>query len=107
MSTYDGPYSGGHGFEECPVTSARTDAESTSRSDESQASVLLGGLAVVVFGLAAVLAAIGMGWVGAAVLGMVLLVVAWKVPTRRTARAIRFVVAGFGVLALLGALFDL
>src|SRR4051812_43020685 len=98
MSTYDGPYCGGPGFGECPVTSARTDPETASRSGESPASVLLGGLAVVVFGLAAVLVAIGMGWVGAAVLGAVLLVVAWKVPTRRPARAVRFIAAGFGVL---------
>jgi len=37
----------------------------------------------------------------------VLLVVAWKVPARRPARAVRFIAAGFGVLALLGAVFDL
>ena len=89
------------------MTSARTDPATRSRSDETQVSVLFGGLVVLVFGLAAVLAAITMGWVGAAALGVAFLAVAWKVPTRRPARAVRLLVAGFGVLALLGAVFDL
>src|SRR4051812_19848996 len=75
MSAYDGPYSGGHGPRGVHVTSARTDPAMTGRSSETQVSVLIGGLVVIVFGLAAVLTAIAMGWVGAVALGVVFLVV--------------------------------
>ena len=74
-------------------------------SRDSDASLLLGGLLTVAFGGFAVMAAIGLGWVGAALLGVALLVFAWKVPTR--ARVLPVILAGLGVVALVGAVFDL
>jgi hypothetical protein len=88
------------------MNEADTNAGTETRT-ETELSVLIGGLLVVVFGLAAVLTAIVMGWVGAAALGAVLLVVAWNVPTSPSARVLRPIMAGFGVAALLGAIFDL
>lgn len=79
----------------------------TETRAETDGSVLAGGLLVIGFGLASVLMAILMGWVGAAALGVVLLAVAWKVPTSASARVLRPIMAGFGVVALLGAIFDL
>jgi hypothetical protein len=76
----------------------------TERPD-GDGSLLLGGLLTVAFGGFAVMLAIGLGWVGAALLGLVLIVVAWKVPTN--ARVLPIIIAGLGVVALLGALFDL
>ncbi|MGY2876975.1 hypothetical protein ACVW00_004165 [Marmoricola sp. URHA0025 HA25] len=74
---------------------------------ETDLSVLLGGLLVIVFGLAAVLTAIGMGWTGAGVLGMTLLIVARKVSVSESARVLPLIIAGLGVAALVGAVFDL
>ncbi|MFL6108701.1 MAG: hypothetical protein ACJ72L_17215 [Marmoricola sp.] len=74
---------------------------------ESEASVLFGGLMTVGFGLMAVLAAIGLGWVAAAALGIVLLVVAWRVPASASARVLPYLLVGLGVMSLLGAFFDL
>ncbi|HET8561991.1 MAG TPA: hypothetical protein VFL69_15845 [Marmoricola sp.] len=74
---------------------------------ESQVSVLVGGLVTVAFGTFAVLAAIGLGWVAAAALGVVLLVVAWKVPLSAPARMLRYLLGGVGGASLLGALFEL
>ena len=71
----------------------------------SDVSLLLGGLLTVAFGGFAVMMAIGMGWVGAFLLGVVLLLVAWKVPTN--ARVLPMILAGLGVIALVGAAFDL
>ena len=84
-----------------------TDADSESSGSETQVSVLVGGLLVVVFGLAATLTAIGMGWIAAAALGAVLLLLAWKVRVPHGARVLSYIAAGFGVVALLGAAFDL
>jgi hypothetical protein len=67
----------------------------------------MGGLLVVVFGTLAVLTATGMGWVGAAALGLVLFLVAWKVPVSPSAAVLRLLMAGFGAMALLGAVYDL
>ncbi|HET6165491.1 MAG TPA: hypothetical protein VFE07_01575 [Marmoricola sp.] len=69
------------------------------------ASLLLGGLLTIAFGAFAVLTAIDMGWVGAVVLGVVLLLVAWRVPTG--ARVLPVVLAALGVVALVGAVVDL
>lgn len=74
---------------------------------ESEASVLFGGLMAVGFGLVAVMAAIGLGWAAAAALGIVLPLVAWKVPASSSARVLPYVLVGLGVTSLLGALFDL
>lgn len=74
---------------------------------ESQASVLAGGLATVAFGLMAVLAAIGLGWVAAAVLGAALLVLAWRLPATPQARVLPYLLAGFGAVSVLGAIVDL
>jgi hypothetical protein len=84
-----------------------TDSDHELASAETAVSVLIGGLLVVVFGLAAVLTAIGIGWMGAATLAAILLALAWKVPVRKSARVLPLLAAGFGVLALLGAIFDL
>jgi hypothetical protein len=51
--------------------------------------------------------AVAMGWVGAAVLGAVLLVLARTVPVSPSATVLRYLMAGFGAVALLGAAFDL
>lgn len=72
---------------------------------DTEASLLLGGLLTIVLGGFAVILAIGIGWVAAALLGVVLLLVAWRVPT--SARVLPVVIAGLGVVALVGALFDL
>ncbi|MBW8750734.1 MAG: hypothetical protein JF565_04835 [Propionibacteriales bacterium] len=71
---------------------------------ETSTSVALGGLLTVVFGTFAVMVAVGMGWLGAAVLGAVLLLLSWRVPT--TTRILPLLMAGFGVVAVLGAVFD-
>ena len=75
-----------------------------SQSD-TDGSLLLGGLLTVAFGAFAVMLAIGMGWAGAALLGVVLLLVAWRVPT--SARVLPLIIGGLGVVALVGAVFDL
>lgn len=72
---------------------------------DTEASLLLGGLLTIVLGGFAVILAIGIGWVAAALLGVVLLLVAWRVPT--SARVLPVVIAGLGVVALVGALFAL
>lgn len=72
---------------------------------DSDVSLLLGGLVTIAFGGCAVLLAVGLGWVAAALLGVALLAIAWKVPT--SSRVLRIILAGLGVLALLGAVFDL
>lgn len=79
----------------------------SQRKTDSQAAILVGGLLVILFGLGAVLTAIEMGWAGTAMLGLVLLLVAWRVTPSPSARVLRFLMAGAGVLALLGAAFDL
>lgn len=84
-----------------------TNPDRESAAPETLVSVLIGGLLVVVFGLAAVLTAIGMGWIGATTLGAVLLLLAWKVPVPTSARVLSLLAAGYGVIALLGAVFDL
>ena len=75
-----------------------------SQSD-TDGSLLLGGLLTVAFGAFAVMLAIGMGWVGAVLLEVVLLLVAWRVPT--SARVLPLIIGGLGVVALVGAVFDL
>jgi hypothetical protein len=87
-------------------TIVNTEARTDSHAD-SQLSVLASGLVMVLFGLMAVLMAIDLGWVGAATLGAVLLLLAWKVPTSDAARALTIMMAGLGIVALLGAVFDL
>jgi len=72
---------------------------------ETEGSLLLGGLLTIAFGGFAVMVAIGMGWVGAALLGVVLLAIAWRVPTN--ARVLPVILAALGVIALVGALLDL
>ena len=71
---------------------------------ETPTSLALGGLLTVVFGMFAVMLGVGMGWLGAAVVGAVLLLLAWRIPT--TTRILPLLLAGFGVVALLGAVFD-
>jgi len=71
---------------------------------DSDPALLLGGILTVGFGTVAVMTAIDLGWVAAALLGVVLLLVAWKVPTARVLTAI---LAVLGVVALVGAVFDL
>lgn len=66
-----------------------------------------GGLLVIVFGLVSVVLAVGMGWAGAAVLGVVLLTVGWRVPTSVSAHMLRYLIAGWGVISLIGAVFAL
>jgi hypothetical protein len=83
-----------------------TEVRTNSHTD-SQLSVLAGGLVMVLFGLMAVLMAIDLGWLAAAVLGVVLLLLAWKLPTSDAARALPILMAGLGIVALLGAVFDL
>ncbi len=79
--------------------------DSRSEPRDTQASLLLGGLLTIAFGGFAVMTAIGIGWVGAALLGALLLVIAWKVPT--SSRVLPVILAGLGVVALVGALVDL
>lgn len=79
----------------------------TAHKPETTGSLLIGGLMVIVFGLFAVMVAIGMGWVAAAVLGVVLLAMAWKVPVSDSARIVRFLIAAFGVISLIGAVVGL
>lgn len=71
---------------------------------DSDPALLLGGILTVGFGAVAVMTAIDLGWVAAALLGVVLLVVAGKVPTERVLTAI---LAVLGVVALVGAVFGL
>jgi hypothetical protein len=72
---------------------------------DTDGSLVLGGLLTIAFGAIAVMTAIGMGWLGAALLGVVLLLVAWKVPTN--SRILPVILAGLGVIALVGAVVDL
>ena len=72
---------------------------------DTEASLLLGGLLTIVLGGFAVVLAIGIGWVAAALLGVVLLLVAWRVPT--SSRVLPVVIGGLGAVALVGAVFDL
>ncbi|HET6153703.1 MAG TPA: hypothetical protein VFE15_12135 [Marmoricola sp.] len=74
---------------------------------ESDLVVLASGLVSAAVGLVAVVTAIGLGYVAAAGLGLVLLLLAWKVPTAPSARAVRYLVFGLGVLAFIGAVYDL
>ena len=71
---------------------------------DSDPALLLGGILTIGFGAVAVTTAIDLGWVAAALLGVVLLVVAWKVPTERVLTAI---LAVLGVVSLAGAVFDI
>jgi hypothetical protein len=79
----------------------------TARTDrrDTETSLLLGGLLTIAAGGFAVMMAIDMGWVGAALLGVALLILAWKVPTN--SRVLSVIIAGLGVVALVGAVFDL
>jgi hypothetical protein len=83
-----------------------TDPEATTTTEPATA-VAVGGLLTVIFGTSAVLMAIGIGWVGAALLGVLLLVLARTVPVSSSATLLRYLMAAFGVVALLGATFDL
>jgi hypothetical protein len=75
--------------------------------NESQNVVLFWGLVIIVLLVNPMIAAIAEGWLVAAGLGTALLAIAWFVPTGRTARMLRLLVAGFGVVSMLGAVFDL
>lgn len=75
--------------------------------NESQNVVLFWGLVIIVLLVNPMIAAIAEGWFVAAGLGAALLAIAWFVPTGRTARMLRLLVAGFGVVSMLGAVFDL
>lgn len=81
--------------------------DTTLAKSESPVAVAIGGLLVVVFGLFAVMTAIGMGWAGAVLVGVGLLLFAWKIPTSGSARVLPVILSAFGVIALLGAVFDL
>jgi hypothetical protein len=87
------------------VDAMTMDPEATTT--DTATSLALGGLLTVVFGTSAVTMAVAMGWVGAAVLGAVLLVLARTVPVSPSATVLRYLMAGFGAVALLGAAFDL
>jgi hypothetical protein len=54
-----------------------------------------------------VFTAIDMGWAASAVLGAVLLVLAWRVSLSRSAMVLRILMGSLGAGALVGALFDL
>lgn len=79
----------------------------TQEHIETPGSVLIGGLLTIVFGAGSVMAAIGLGWFAALLLGAALLVLAWKVPISDSALVLRFLMAGLGIVALLGAVVDL
>ena len=74
--------------------------------NESQGMVLLLGLLTIVVLIVPVLYAVQVGWPFAALLGLGLLASAWFVPVSRSARALRFIVAG-GAVCLVGAVFQL
>lgn len=71
-----------------------------TRSD-SHHSLLIGGSIAVGLGAFVVLAELGLGWVGAVVLGVVLILVARTVPA--SARVLSVVLTALGIVALAGA----
>jgi hypothetical protein len=75
----------------------------TAAPGEPPVVVLIVGLFVIVAGAYAVVLATATGWLVALVLGAVHLAIAVLVPTSRSARSLRLILGGFGVVALLGA----
>lgn len=73
----------------------------------SQVVVLVVGLFAIVVMTFPVFAIVAYGPVTAALPGVALLAVAWFVPTPRSVRALRYLLAGYGVLSLVGALVHL
>jgi hypothetical protein len=79
----------------------------TEREQDTPESLALGGLMIVVFGTGAVLAAIGLGWVAAALLAAVLVFVGWRARARSSSMVLTILLVGLGIVSLVGAGFDL
>ncbi|HEU5025199.1 MAG TPA: hypothetical protein VFV01_09800 [Spirillospora sp.] len=71
-----------------------------STQHESSGGVIAGGLVLVLFGGFSVLLVALLGHGAGLVLGAVYLLIAWRVRTGVEARSARWLVAGFGVVAL-------
>jgi hypothetical protein len=79
----------------------------SGQAPDSALAVTIGGLIAIV-GLAVVVSmAIALGWLAAALVGVALLALAWRVRVSDQARVLRWVTAGAAVLALGGALLHL
>ena len=79
----------------------------SGQAPDSDLAVTIGGLITIV-GLAVVVSlAIALGWAAAAIVGVVLVALAWRVRVSEPARVLRWITAGAGVLALSGALLRL
>lgn len=72
---------------------------------DTDLALLLGGMLAIGVGAFAVADALDVGWAGAAVLGVVLIVVARKVPG--TARVLSVILTTLGIVALAGAVIGL
>ena len=72
---------------------------------DTDLALLLGGMLAIGVGAFAVAAALDLGWVGVAVLGVVLILVARKVPG--SARVLSVVLTMLGIVALAGAVVGL
>jgi hypothetical protein len=79
----------------------------TQREQDTPESLALGGLMIVVFGTGAVLAAIGLGWVAAALLGAALVFLGWHVRATSSPMVLTILLVGLGIVSLVGAGFDL
>jgi hypothetical protein len=81
--------------------------QSRAEHEDSPALVLIVGLFILTVGMSTVFAAVGLGSIAAAALGVAFLTAARLMPTAISARSLRVIVAGLGIVALAGTVFDL